>query len=291
MAIFIEGPNGVGKTTLARALTTPLGAAVSAVRVLEPDGQYWAGLGQALWATVVDRWALTDMAEAPLAGRNLALSVVERWHLGLAAALTASTLLLLGEERRYERALERAPELEPAFIMRLPAKPDPEWVKRDLSGLLFARHDKAVRTLVGYQKLGGAGWGSLSPRVLLVAERVNPKRVAQFSFPFQGRRPVGSGPYLYDLLARAGLTPKDVHLVNAYGRHGEPLTEELVRYLRPISVVALGKVALARLRELGFQPASFPHPQVLRRFHFHERAPWVARLNEAVEEGRLWWAS
>jgi uracil-DNA glycosylase len=89
------------------------------------------------------------------------------------------------------------------------------------------------------------GWGRLTPGgVVIIGERINPRRTNREGIPFYDHRDWSSSGYLFKMLSVAGLRPRDVFIANAYTPSGQEHSARFISELRPKVVIALGKKAL-----------------------------------------------
>ena len=126
-------------------------------------------------------------------------------------------------------------------------------------------------------ELAPEGWGYPWARVVLVGDQV-PDGVAR---PFGQTEEPSASSALSGLLDIAGLGERQVWIVNAREKNGELLERAPLELLKPGVVVALGRVAAARLRAIGWDGfVEFPHPQYLRRFHLDQLEVWGEKLRQ-----------
>jgi hypothetical protein len=127
-----------------------------------------------------------------------------------------------------------------------------------------------------------SGVGSLTPRLILVADQVNP-RTSWAGLPFDG------GPaaaYLHETLSRTVIPPKDLHLLNSTAPDGRTTIAHELAYLRRgmrtggVRFAALGEKAHAWLDDLAVDHVELEHPQFRRRFKHDKMDQYVRQLNE-----------
>lgn len=126
--------------------------------------------------------------------------------------------------------------------------------------------------------------GSLYPQVILVGERVGHGVGTR---PFTAT--TGCSPFLSRLLDEALIPEGTVHTLNALDEAGQPLRGKILDVLLspiqelnlPHAIIGLGNVAHEVLQGLGVKYMGLPHPQFIKRFHYHRREEWVKKLRDA----------
>jgi hypothetical protein len=83
----------------------------------------------------------------------------------------------------------------------------------------------------------------------------------------------GCAPWLADGLERAGVPENTLYWINAYDVRGAATSAEFVKDLRPVQVVAMGKLAERWCVDHMVRHDSVPHPQYWMRFHHHAPYP------------------
>jgi len=293
MAVYVEGPNCVGKTTLceelARILDWPIYYKRSADRGRAGSQTFDLCYPQThAVRAIVDRWWPSEVIMAAVHQRPLGLTRTEQWVMSLRACRTGGVFILLSApadllaERwsQQEEPLESQQDVLAAAVMY--AQRHRAWWSmmpsvriRSEGGVGFGHEDLhkvigVIKTTVASAEAfpRGKSTGTLERgKVLFVGDRVNPKSHVADHRPFFSRRDDSTCGFLYRIMERAGLKPKDVHLCNAYTKQGEPLlSPEMVALLEPAQVVALGDNAMALLTQWRIPHRHLPHPSWIRRF-------------------------
>lgn len=124
------------------------------------------------------------------------------------------------------------------------------------------------------------GAGNFKPGVtLLVGERVSHPDESEYHAPFCSVR--ASSGWLNTLLARSRVCERNLFWINALENDGTFVDlGELVRELRPANVIALGKVAEARLSVYNIEHDAVPHPQYWKRFKSKDPYPLIKKLEQ-----------
>lgn len=302
MMIVLEGPDGAGKTTLARLLAEVGG--LTYVHHGPPTGPpfnaYQAALHQE--NVVIDRLFHGELVYGPALRGASQLDDIQVQYLELEAQKAGAVVVwcvcdpkVLLRRRLAFYQKHDAWDLSGRYqhvmgFSQLPrvlydsSSEEPEEVARSV--LILASHYLTTR----YR-----GVGNPNAEVALVGERLSGQlpppgdaawtngSVFTHMRPFDRSR---SGRYLMECLWRwPSYHPSRFYLTNAYKDHleeddGEELVAELARIPQ---TVALGEQAAERLREVGRDPVVVPHPQYWSRFHHHDRSGYAQRLQEAMK--------
>lgn len=137
-----------------------------------------------------------------------------------------------------------------------------------------------------HYNLSGSLW---SARYLFVGERVSPTADARSFWPHwpftSNDAPPSAATWLNDALHALAIDETRVAMTNACDPRDDHLAA-LIEFRelldRPIKVIALGKSAAARCRELGIGHAEIPHPQYWRRFHHSDPTGYHDLLKGAL---------
>jgi hypothetical protein len=308
MAILMEGPNLVGKSTLGHRLE-----ATGWKYEKEPHIPRNArellhlGINQASKGKVIiDRWWISDWVYSQVdEGRTALLNVSAKWLLGMVACRRGDVLTLLNVpledlESRYQQqqskwALEfRGMTWEKLKkVAALYQEASPEWYRympvtitmdpRNLERVTFLEALAHLHATTA-ERVPGHGIGTVFPnKVLLIGERVNPNTVPHGSreepLPFGGT--VHASEALWCMLDRGALTPKDVHVINAYKINDVPAPLlEVVAALEPRVIITMGAVAQARCAELGIKARPFPHPAYIEWWEHDLIETWGEELKK-----------
>jgi len=308
--VIIEGPDGAGKTKLARALQ----------QLGHTHGVTFSYYHQGVYAGD----PFTESMR--LLCRNPGSVIFDRFHIGeqvYGPIYRGRDALGIAGQRMLERALLSRGAI---LITALPpfAVAHGNWAARKAAGgemfpdeagyravyAGFERADTALESWV-YDYTAttpekvllrvlyaapprnlGPGGGSFRPGVtLLVGEAPNthrwrPGRLRWENPPFCGRG--GCNEWLAEQLDEAGVSERRLYFVNATRPDGRPTRADFLDALEPYKVIALGRIAAAWCRkrvtpwcdEWGVRYVEVPHPQYAKRFHHHE--PYA--LIEAIKE-------
>lgn len=304
--LILEGPNKVGKSTLAKELGKPL-----YIRGIEDPDKLWfssvAALELAKPSIVLDRcWISECVYKARPRFRldqmvYLALLMERRY--GYLVVLLPPTLRMLVsrgakmtdrpegsdftlEEVCYRYKLLRDRKLWAKTTDGYRVRVDQflprhtEFVCKPFKeGFLDYSRQKATQR----SKYKWKGAGSLEPTVLLLADRVNLKRDA---LPLVPVDPSCCGAYMMRVIWEAKLDLTRVHVHNAFTPGGEHYPG-LVDLLQPKVLIALGDNAhdasWRLYKRRGTKVGKLPHPQWMRRFGAHEEKYWGGELHDTVK--------
>lgn len=285
---IIEGPDGAGKTTLARRLAETTGAyyvhlgAFPRVKVglarLYVDAMMPAVLGLA--DVVMDRSWLSERpyGAAFRAGEDRLRSAVRSLE-RLAWRCQTVVVRCLPPLERVVENFGRRPELlgtreELVAVYRSyeDLRTSLPMVTLDPFGTSDVHHNGAsVPHSLRHQTAG-----NLRGRVTIVGDRfaAMSDRDPLYQWPFGALCSDGCSRWLGDQLDAGGISERDLFWCNS-----DMLTEDILRHRAPI--VALGDEAQRRLIDLGVMTAFvFPHPQHHRCFHANEPYALIPLLKE-----------
>lgn len=302
MLIVLEGPDGVGKTTLAREIIAlmphearalhagPLGAGIHPLTAYEaPLRSYRAGAGVDI---VCDRWHLGEAVYPSVLKRKTKWNMATERHLRLfmmsrgayVVHLTsyhdelAQRLRARGDDLIEERMLGEILEGYDAVYRRgnfnqslthfvSPREIIAQAVTTDLEAACLRPFETYV--------------GPPEPTMLIMGEArgVNGRYTYQ-RMPAFMPYPNTSGAFMLEHLEQLDTARDWVGLANACDVD-DPLA--LWKTLKEPKVVALGKRAHNELTSVGVPHGSAPHPQFIRRFHNkHGRAYATVVMRSAL---------
>lgn len=306
MAIFLEGPDLSGKTTLAKRIAEATG------RKYIKETVYGASVFNVMRKhllmeedVVVDRSYFSE-AIYPMVQkrRSCGLTFEELWYLALFTMRMGGAHLILcpndeilkmrygmrgnGQQSLSEilRVAEIYRRIEQLWWMPLEATITVSGMMEEeivRQAVHFAEAYEGTRK--SYDMNIGHGWGSMKTgKILLVGERFNPRGKSRDKtrLPLAARRRQTTAGYLYAMLRAGMIGPRDVHIINAYERDGTPHDGSVIALLQPRAIVALGDKAYLWCAEHSPVPLVAPqnqekcphgiplhrsdHPAYLRRF-------------------------
>jgi hypothetical protein len=118
--------------------------------------------------------------------------------------------------------------------------------------------------------------GSAMPTFLIVGEQANQDYL---DLPFFSKS--GSSKYLNDCLAEAGYQERSIALVNALTLDGSRMPlDEICSSIGELKVIALGTHAHSVLDFFRVKHVTVPHPSYWKRFHAGSREVYVKQLRE-----------
>lgn len=144
-----------------------------------------------------------------------------------------------------------------------------------------------IQTSVGwYRSLGLDGHGFIDNRcqALFVGEQPGDRYVHGLDRAFATGP---AGDYLHEMVVRAGLDPRRVHLVNAIQRDGHSTTSRALEWAvgAGVPIVALGNTAADLLSDYHLPFIHADHPSYVKRF-FHsalgDTAAWLKKELDTV---------
>lgn len=294
VVVILEGPDGAGKTTLARQLCKRLDAMYihhSSYPTLRGDQLtqlYHLSLEPALTGTasvVLDRaWHSEPIyAEVFRSGYDR----VEPWrrmlnrcllsvpHLVVYLTAPFETLWATVGARPAEELAKRRDQLE-----RVVAGYDKAWNRWTGNSMYLTRDelpqlvDQVVENVTSQQEdvcarlrqLGVVGNTARSARkILLVGD--SPSPASTTSLPFVNYNLGGCSAWLAAYLEEQNILEDGLMWVNAYNEHGQVAELSEIRDLTDCPVVALGGVAHMALQLYQIPHEHVPHPQHVKRFH------------------------
>lgn len=292
MLIVIEGPDGSGKTTLAKQLAERFGLTYhhegpppKDIPALEHYGAVLENLRQE--KVVFDRFALGERVYGPVL-RGVDGLGEEGWNLiqRLFRATNVFTILCLpaydtcyrawssGREELVKDNFQFNAIYNRYFGYKGSNLIDYDYTESGSFEQLCRVVDRWFKTL---KPLPPGYVGNVGYTYLFVGERgSNPK--AKHSLPFFAT--TGSSEYLNRAIKAARFSEYDIALVNAYANDGTP--RDLIE--APMTI-ALGKIAVdavlrARAKGRKGPLSEMPHPQYWKRFHANEFDRYVELLQQ-----------
>jgi uracil-DNA glycosylase len=289
--VIIEGPDGAGKTTLARRLCDAYGYEYHHEGPPPEDAlhHYARLLTSAPKPTVFDRFHLGELVYGPLLrGQNrLGPGGITLMHrliraLGINVVLCLPTWeTCLDNNRRKSEMIKDDATLHEAYE---------RWIRVFISHNVNLQRYDYTRPEDGLvlRKLSACPPGVVGnpeARYLFIGEQPN----GTLDLPFFSTH--NSSLFLNDALRQAGFREKDVAFTNARNARGETRNLVDLAALMPNVgvVIALGKVATVEWSRQAWETgeaeeptwifASVPHPQFWKRFHAREPEQYVARLH------------
>lgn len=298
--IILEGPDGSGKTTLARRLQAehsfkivhagpprhPLSEEATLRRYLLPVvAAHAAGK-----PVVFDRWHLGELAYGPVLRGGSTLTVrawqlLERFY----AAIDLQVVLCLppfktclnnwinNRDNELLCKAEDCTRVYAAYVKIWRSEFAHSYVRYDYTRHRDGAMAQALATLSGYSlPLGftGSPW----PRFLFIGERANGRP----DLPFMSTR--ASSGWLHDVLQDAGFAERELAFTNTRDRRGQErdLTVAITHQLGlgPLTIIALGEAAQEICHRQGVAAEPLVHPQHWKRFHSARRVEYVSQLKK-----------
>lgn len=312
MLVILEGPDGAGKSTLAKKLAEQFSAGIihhgPYLDVRESGdlaSKYLPGIRRALAGepVIMDRCWLSE----PIYGKAFRGGVnrLRREHVRMLerAAMSADALVInclphmevclnTFRERRQEEYLQREEQLKMVWheYSKLYAHTDLPVIEYDRV------HDKSPydyqnRTPTPIINRGpGGGWWMPGKVFLLVGDRTNTKRnhAETTRVPFVSFSHLGCSGWLAAEFEDAGIDESELYWINAYEPDGTPTSVKFVDQLQPKHIFLMGRRAKEWLDEDAknevwsdnIQATEVPHPQYHKRFHSGTRYPLIDKILE-----------
>lgn len=292
--IIIEGPDGAGKTTLARQLCHDLrmayhheGPPPVSTSVLH---HYAALLANTKRPTVFDRFHLGELVYGPLLRGVSGLNPTDiRLMNRLVRGNGIAVIICLPEwgtclerTRQRDEFIKDETKLKEAHRLWCTMVDAFDHVNtqvlNDGEGC-----DPAVRV---YDALPDGVIGSPSARLLLIGEQPNSRTL---DLPFFGT--ARSSGFLNERLQDAGISEGDIAVTNALTLEGQARDLGWIISQMPQLkvVVPLGRVALGQLEQQDVPDfvdiSPVPHPQYWKRFHASDAVGYVKRLIDVARIG------
>lgn len=298
--IVIEGPDGVGKTTLANALCEKLGAKYRHLTYRWPksmDLYHWAGIEACLrdsarQPVILDRWWPSEAVYAAAFRGGTKWPWMSRMADRVALKHRVFYVLALPKDKpayvkHYEELKGKRVEMYDSMHKVYDLFGDWETTMKDRVDFMtydfmtegFDNFDLFVEDLMqraydwnagnhifGQTILDRRTAGQLvCPEVLFVGDRSNPKgRRPQWPFFDRGGH---CSRWLAATLQQSGIPEYKLAWANAHDRSGHiQITEQLVEIISPQRVVSLGAQASSALHKLGVSHQMLCHPKFYERF-------------------------
>lgn len=281
--IIVEGPDGTGKTILARALSTSHNLQYVHFHKDSVYTDYIEPLSKLQYMNaVLDRCFFSEYPYASVMERKFTFSL-KQWHNLVMLTLAQSPLIILCTHKpdesnypsdqylpysRWDSCMLRYKEL---FHFHHIPYVEYDYTKQPAMVLVYLGVAKKFAASVDWwAPMWEAGWGcvgSTSPKVLLVAERIGPNNT--HSIPFETGP---TGYMLSELLAKTNTPLGDfavTNLVKSFRRDTrEPNDQDLellgieLNNLNPKKIIFLGSIARAGIKEAerrGINHIELPH--------------------------------
>lgn len=290
MIFVLEGPDGAGKSTLARRLSETYGMEIW--KKGPPSGDFMSEYVLPLMQiqrthkdVVLDRWHVGELTYGPLLRGKSMMTYGQAAYVELVLRTLGATFIHVTAS--YETLLERINQrgddlIKPEHLSHLMV--DYETYTAGRNHWFVLDTDTPYRVTDVYHLHGvpidvhPRYLGSAMPEVLLLGDQRNEKSrwAPLIHWPF-GPAPASSGLWLFDSLVSQGVDTQCLGLINACELEPRELRNVWSNlYLPP--VVALGNNAARAAEDAKLTFIKVPHPQYARRFQHYSSAEYVQRL-------------
>lgn len=122
--------------------------------------------------------------------------------------------------------------------------------------------------------------------IAFVGEQMNPKMPRDYP-PLYWSGSGTAGSYLQRSILMARLDPRRMYYTNAIKPRGytDRLEEELHHLVQADHTIALGRIAAAKLWDLGVEHYTIPHPSFWARFHPGQQQTYANLIKELTSNG------
>jgi hypothetical protein len=298
MRIFIEGPNGIGKTTLAKILCKRYD--YDYVKENKPDKlgyQYY--LEKMIYCKnniISDRAYLGEMVYPKIFNDNRPLlkkyqqqaieRIINNTNSILIYCIASSKFiknifdtrgdeLITFEQTREEKKLFDK-SIKTCKVNNL-LYYSPEF-SNDERNSFFNELDKIIieDDHLRYRKFKGNG--NYKSKIMLVGEQFNTSVTLKEEFAFSDYK--GSSDYLSKALY---FINEDIYLTNSEKTGNVTLFEEIM-IVNPNVIIALGNKASAILNHFKIKYEKIPHPQFWKRFHNKDLKSYIRIIKNAIKK-------
>lgn len=285
MITIIEGPDGAGKTTLAKELAKRLRAEY--VHCGPPRGDPFREYFDLFQDTptggrVFDRYHLGERVYGPVyrgedglgaaRQRMLERALFSKRAVVIRCLPPLDTVIENWTRRKAEggEMLDNVAQLKAVYegfqnvTTHLPEAVH-NYTKDDLDGLV-----SWIKTLRPEANLGPGAGHFREGNTLIVGEQCGPKDIT--GMPFIGD--AGScSLWLADQLEKWYISEYNLYWINALDADGDLEDPAFIDKLQPSKIIALGKIAAKWCDALDLTYTGVPHPQFWKRFKFHSPYP------------------
>lgn len=298
MIIILEGPDGTGKTTLAKHLQNTYGFRYIHTgppeddRVLEAYGRTLYDASRETGDVVIDRLHVGERIYGPILrgkdklgreGEVLIRRLTNAYNARVVFCLPPYPTAFENWRKRHQEDKELVTKAETysnIYHAYRNLKEDPFYANATWWDYTRIPVDLAAEILVKFESgptpLPGGVIGSSSPRFLFVGEQANQEYL---DIPFFALN--GSSHYLNDCIEDAGYQESEIAFVNAKRLNGSGVHLSAIhKTLGEPKVIALGNVSRDLLGDQGVPHVYISHPAYWKRFYSTRRDEYVKRLRD-----------